>query len=118
MFEYVYFSRPDSVINKKAVYDVRVDLGRALARNNGVKADSVVAVPDSGRAAAMGFAEESGIPLREGLIRNRYVHRIFIMPSQTRREDSVRKKMNPVTSVVRDKDIVLIKRTSVEGSKG
>ncbi len=116
MFEYVYFSRPDSIIGKKSVYNVRVELGRALARHNNVKADAVVAVPDSGRAAAIGFAEESGIPFREGLIRNRYVHRTFIMPSQTRREDSVRKKMNPIKSVVMDKDIVLIDDSIVRGT--
>lgn len=116
MFEYVYFSRPDSIIDKKSVYEVRVNLGRALAKNDDVKADAVVAVPDSGRAAAMGFAEESRIPLREGLIRNRYVHRTFILPSQERREDSVRKKMNPVCSVIRNKEVVLIDDSIVRGT--
>jgi len=108
MFEYVYFARPDSIIDGITVYDVREKLGMELARNSQIDADYVVPIPDSGRAAAAGYSLESGIPLCEGLMKNRYVHRTFIMPGQKQREVSVRIKLNAVRSKVKGKNIILI----------
>jgi amidophosphoribosyltransferase len=108
MFEFVYFSRPDSIIDGKAVWEVRKRLGRFLWKLHPVKADYVIPVPDSGRAAAAGFSEESGIPLAEGLMKNRYVGRIFITPKAEDRELLVRLKLNPIRSVTAGKEIVVI----------
>ncbi|TFF88985.1 MAG: amidophosphoribosyltransferase [Promethearchaeota archaeon] len=108
MFEYVYFARPDSIIDKITVYDVREDLGAHLARAHPVDADFVVPIPDSGRTAAAGYSAESGIPLCEGLMKNRYVHRTFIMPGQEKREISVRMKLNTVKSKIKGKDVILV----------
>ncbi|MCX8195348.1 MAG: amidophosphoribosyltransferase, partial [Candidatus Micrarchaeota archaeon] len=94
MFEYVYFSRPDSKIDGRWVYEVRHELGRMLARSAPVKADVVIAVPDTARSAVEGYSRESGIPVAEGLIKNRYVGRTFIMPSQKKRADAVRITLN------------------------
>jgi len=107
MFEFVYFSRPDSFIDGRSVWEVRKRLGRFLWKLHPVKADYVVPVPDSGRAAAAGFSEESGIPLAEGLMKNRYVGRIFITPKAEDRELLVRLKLNPIRSVTEGKEIVL-----------
>jgi len=107
MFEYVYFARPDSIFNGKTIYDVREKLGIELAKTSLVDADYVVPIPDSGRTAAAGFSKESGIPLCEGLMKNRYVHRTFIMPGQQQREISVRMKLNAVKSKIKGKDIIL-----------
>jgi amidophosphoribosyltransferase len=108
MFEFVYFSRPDSIIDGKAVWEVRKRLGRFLWKLHPIKADYVIPVPDSGRAAAAGFSEESGIPLAEGLMKNRYVGRIFITPKAEDRELLVRLKLNPIRSVTAGKEIVVI----------
>ncbi|MBD3227350.1 MAG: amidophosphoribosyltransferase [Candidatus Lokiarchaeota archaeon] len=108
MFEYVYFARPDSIIDNITVYDVREDLGAELAREHPIDADFVVPIPDSGRTAAAGYSAESGIPLCEGLMKNRYVHRTFIMPGQEKREISVRMKLNAVKSKIKGKDIILV----------
>lgn len=116
MFEYVYFSRPDSIFHDRTVFDVRVRLGRNLARSCPADADLVVPIPDSGRTAAAGFAEELGVPLSEGLIKNRYVGRTFIMPSQDTREVSVKLKLNPVKTLTRGKDIVLVDDSIVRGT--
>jgi len=116
MFEYVYFSRPDSIINGVGVYDARLRLGRNLARTWPKEADMVVPVPDSGRTAASGYAQELSSPLVEGLMKNRYVWRTFIMPKQEVRELSVRLKLNPVRSVLNNKDIVLMDDTIVRGT--
>jgi amidophosphoribosyltransferase len=116
MFEYVYFSRPDSVIDGVGVYDARLRLGRNLARTWPKDVDMVVPVPDSGRTAASGYAQELRLPLVEGLMKNRYVWRTFIMPRQEIRELSVRLKLNPVRSVLKGKDIVLIDDTIVRGT--
>ncbi len=116
MFEYVYFSRPDSKIDGKWVYAVRSNLGRALARAAPVDADVVVAVPDTARSAVEGYSRESGIPVSEGLIKNRYIGRTFIMPSQKKREDAVRLKLNAVRHVVEGKRVVLIDDSIVRGT--
>ncbi|MCX6770606.1 MAG: amidophosphoribosyltransferase [Candidatus Micrarchaeota archaeon] len=116
MFEYVYFSRPDSRIDGKWVYEVRHNLGRQLARAAPVKADFVVAVPDTARSAVEGYSQESGIPVAEGLIKNRYIGRTFIMPSQKKREDAVRIKLNAVKHVVDGKRVVLIDDSIVRGT--
>ncbi|MHA1786215.1 MAG: amidophosphoribosyltransferase [Candidatus Helarchaeota archaeon] len=116
MFEFVYFSRPDSIIDGVSVYDVREQLGEYLAKNDDLNADVVVPIPDSGRTAAAGYSAASGIPLREGLMKNRYVHRTFIMPAQGFRERSVRLKLNPVLSQVKGKNVVLIDDTIVRAT--
>lgn len=115
-FEYVYFSRADSVIDGKWVYEVRKRIGRRLAKEYPVKADVVVPVPDSGRSHALGFSEESAIPVAEGLMKNRYIARTFIMPDQKARDLSVREKVNPVKPVVDGKRIVLVDDSIVRGT--
>ncbi|MFA6489855.1 MAG: amidophosphoribosyltransferase [Candidatus Micrarchaeia archaeon] len=116
VFEYVYFSRPDSKMDGKWVYEVRHKLGRALARKAPVKADYVVAVPDTARSAVAGYSQESGIPVAEGLIKNRYIGRTFIMPSQKKRMDAIKLKLNVVRQVVEGKRIVLIDDSIVRGT--
>ena len=101
IFEHVYFSRPDSLVFGRAVQTSREELGRQLAREAGVDADLVVPVPDSGVTAAVGYAAESGIPFRFALIRNHYVGRTFIEPSQSVRDFGVKLKLNPVRSLLR-----------------
>src|SRR5688500_9252995 len=100
VFEHVYFARPDSYVFGESVNEVRSDLGRLLAREKPVEADVIVPVPDSGVCAAIGYAEESGIPMRVGLIRNHYVGRTFIEPQQSIRHFGVRIKLNPVRSIL------------------
>ena len=100
IFEHVYFARPDSYVFGRSVNEVRTELGRVLAREQPVDADVVVPVPDSGVCAAMGFAEESGVPLRMGLIRNHYVGRTFIQPQASIRHFGVKVKLNPVRSIL------------------
>jgi len=116
MFEYVYFSRPDSVINNLPVYEVRKRLGEALAKEHPVKADVVVPVPDTSRQAAQSFAHALRIPVEEGLIKNRYIGRTFIMPSQQVRDQAVRFKLNPVRQVLEGKKVVLIDDSIVRGT--
>ena len=116
MFEYVYFSRPDSKMDGKWVYEVRHSLGRALARAAPVKADVVIAVPDTARSAVEGYSQESGIPVAEGLIKNRYIGRTFIMPSQKKRQDAVRLKLNAVRHIIEGKRVVLIDDSIVRGT--
>ncbi len=116
IFEYVYFSRPDSVEEGKLVYEVRAELGRRLARSAPAQADIVVPVPDTSRPAAEGYSQVSGIPLVEGLIKNRYVGRTFIMPSQPKRLEAVRLKLNAVRGLVGGKRIVLIDDSIVRGT--
>src|SRR6478736_9062316 len=103
IFEHVYFSRPDSIVFGRAVQTSREELGRQLAREAGVEADLVVPVPDSGVTAAVGYSSESGIPFRFALIRNHYVGRTFIEPSQKVRDFGVRLKLNPVRSLLEGK---------------
>ena len=116
MFEYVYFSRPDSIIEGKTVYDVRIKLGRNLARTYSSEADVVIPVPDTSRPAAEGVGRELGIPVCEGLIKNRYVWRTFIMPEQRARDDAVKLKMNPIKSVIKDKHVILVDDSIVRGT--
>ena len=115
-FEYVYFARPDSVIDGKSVYETRKNAGRLLAKSDDVKADIVVAVPDSGIAAALGYAEQSGIPYDAGLIKNKYMGRTFIEPTQEMREQAVFLKLSVLKEAVRDKRIVLIDDSIVRGT--
>jgi len=116
MFEYVYFSRPDSIINNKSVYGARKEMGRILYRENPVDANIVIPVPDSGITSAVGYSEESDIPYSEGLMKNRYVWRTFIMPKQQSRKEFVRIKFNPIKSEVKGNDIVLIDDSLVRGT--
>jgi amidophosphoribosyltransferase len=117
IFEFIYFSRPDSYIfGKKNVNDIRKELGRQLARENPIQADLVIPVPDSGVPAAIGYAEESGIPFDFGLIRNHYIGRTFIEPKQTIRHFGVKLKLNPVRDLLEDKRIVVIDDSIVRGT--
>ncbi len=116
MFEYVYFSRPDSIINGKAVYEVRKSLGAVLAKEHPAKADLVVAVPDTSRTAAEAYAKALGLPAEEALIKNRYIGRTFIMPSQDKRSDNVRLKLNPVSGLLAGKSVALIDDSIVRGT--
>jgi amidophosphoribosyltransferase len=116
IFEHVYFSRPDSTVFGRAVQTSREELGRQLAREAPVEADLVVPVPDSGVTAAVGFAAESGLPFRFGLIRNHYVGRTFIEPSQSVRDFGVKLKLNPVRSLLEGKRVVLIDDSIVRGT--
>ncbi len=116
MFEYVYFARADSTIDGKNVYQVRMNLGRILARESPAEADAVVPVPDSGRAHALGYSQESGIPFAEGLMKNRYVDRTFILPDQSGRVQEIQIKLNPVREIIKDKSIVLVDDSIVRGN--
>ena len=120
-FEHVYFARPDSVIDGSLVYEVRRSLGRALWRESGVEADVVMPVPDSGRAFASGYAEaaneeDAPVEFAEGLMKNRYVGRTFIMPTQDERERAVRLKLNPIRSTVAGKRVTLVDDSIVRGT--
>src|SRR5271166_5554546 len=103
VFEYVYLARPDSTLAGRSVHATRVDIGRRLARECPVDADLVIGVPESGTPAAVGFAQESGIPYGQGLMKNAYVGRTFIQPSQTIRQLGIRLKLNPLKEVIRGK---------------
>ncbi len=116
IFEYIYFARPDSVIEGQSVHQARRMAGRLLAREHAVEADIVIGVPDSGLDAAMGYAEESGIPYGEGFIKNRYIGRTFITPDQTSRENAVRLKLSPLKSQVAGKRVVMIDDSIVRGT--
>jgi amidophosphoribosyltransferase len=116
VFEHVYFARPDSYVFGRSVNEVRTNLGRMLAREQAVEADVVVPVPDSGVCAAMGFAEESGVPLRMGLIRNHYVGRTFIQPQAAIRHFGVKVKLNPVRSILEGKRVILVDDSIVRGT--
>ena len=120
IFEYIYFARPDSTIFTKSVYLTRKNLGRALAREHPVQADLVMPIPDSGTYAALGFAEESKIPFEMGYIRNHYIGRTFIQPSQLIRDFKVRVKLNPIADVLRNKSVIIVEDSIVRGttSKG
>jgi len=116
IFEHVYFARPDSYVFGRSVNEVRTDLGRILAREQPVDADVVVPVPDSGVCAAMGYAEESGVPLRMGLIRNHYVGRTFIQPQASIRHFGVKVKLNPVRSILDGRRVILVDDSIVRGT--
>jgi len=116
IFEYIYFARPDSVMDGTSVYEARKNAGRILAEEHPVEADLVIAVPDTSIPAAVGYAEASGIPFGEGLIKNRYVGRTFIQPEQELRETAVRLKLNPLRYNVSGKRIVMIDDSIVRGT--
>jgi len=116
VFEYVYFARPDSTIAGRNVYDVRKEMGRQLAREHPVKADIVVPVPDSGVYAALGYSEEAGTPYEMAFIRNHYVGRSFLQPSQLIRDFNVRVKLNLIPELVKDKRVVIVDDSIVRGT--
>lgn len=116
IFEHIYFARPDSVVFGRQVYGVRKEFGRMLAREHAVEADVVIPIPDSGVPAAIGYAEESGIPFQLGLIRNHYVGRTFIEPQQSIRHFGVKIKLNPVRDVIEGKRVVVIDDSIVRGT--
>ncbi len=116
VFEYVYFARPDSTINGRNVYSTRKRLGEELAKEQPVKADIVIPVPDSGVPAAMGYAQQTGLPLELGLIRNHYVGRTFIEPSQSIRDFGVKVKLNPITSLLKGKKVIVVDDSIVRGT--
>ena len=118
IFELVYFARPDSVFMETSVLNVRKELGRQLAREQGVEADIVIPVPDSGLPAALGYSEESEIPFAMGLIRNHYVGRTFIEPQQSIRHFGVKLKLNAVRDVIRGKRVIVIDDSIVRGTTG
>jgi len=116
LFEYVYFARPDSVVNGKSIYEVRKRMGRQLAIEHPADADIVVPVPDSGVPASLGFSEQSGLPFELGIIRNHYVGRTFIQPTQHIRDLGVRKKHSPNRVVLEGKKVILIDDSIVRGT--
>ncbi len=116
IFEYVYFARPDSVVNGRSVYEVRKRMGRKLAMESHVPVDVIVPVPDSGVPAALGYAQETGVPFEMGIIRNHYVGRTFIQPTQGAREMGVRMKLSPNRSVLAGKRVMLIDDSIVRGT--
>ncbi len=116
IFEYIYFARPDSTVDGVGVHESRKTAGRCLAKSAPVDADIVIGVPDSGLDAALGYAQESGIPYGIGLIKNKYIGRTFISPDQKERIDQVRIKLSPIASVLRGKRVVLIDDSIVRGT--
>ena len=116
VFEFIYFSRPDSIIEGSSVHEARKQAGRFLAQEHPVEADVVIGVPDSGLDAALGYSQESGIPYGIGFIKNKYIGRTFIQGSQKQRENSVRIKLNVVTSTVKGKRVVLVDDSIVRGT--
>ena len=116
IFEYIYFARPDSIIDGQSVHTARFEMGRVLARESGFRGDVVISVPDSGTTAATGFAYEAGIPFAEGLIKNRYIGRTFIQPTQKQRDAAVKLKLSPVRSVVAGKSVIMVDDSIVRGT--
>ncbi len=116
IFEYVYFSRPDSTIQGRNVYKVRVDMGRELARECPIDADLVIPVPDSGNCAALGYSLESGVPFEMAFVRNHYIGRSFLQPSQLIRDFNVRVKLNLIPELVRGKRVVIVDDSIVRGT--
>ncbi|GAA3607566.1 amidophosphoribosyltransferase [Marihabitans asiaticum] len=116
VFEYVYLARPDTSINGRVVHEARVEMGRALAREHPVEADLVIPTPESGTPAAIGYAQESGIPYGQGLVKNAYVGRTFIQPSQTIRQLGIRLKLNPLKEVIKGKRLVVVDDSIVRGN--
>lgn len=116
IFEYVYFARPDSTIGNRNVYKVRVEMGRELARENPIAADVVVPVPDSGNCAALGYSLESKIPYEMAFVRNHYVGRSFLQPSQLIRDFDVRVKLNLIADLVKDKRVIIVDDSIVRGT--
>lgn len=116
IFEYIYFARPDSTIADRNVYKVRVEMGRQLARENRISADVVVPVPDSGNCAALGYSLEAGIPFEMAFVRNHYVGRSFLQPTELIRDFNVRVKLNLIAALVRDKRVIIVDDSIVRGT--
>jgi amidophosphoribosyltransferase len=116
LFEHVYLARPDSVLNGRSVYETRVEVGRTLAQEAPVDADMVIPTPQSGTPAAIGYAQQSGIPFGEGLMKNAYVGRTFIQPSQTIRQIGIRLKLNPMRDTIRGKRLIVVDDSIVRGN--
>jgi amidophosphoribosyltransferase len=116
VFEYVYLARPDTTISGRSVHAARVEIGRRLAKEHPADADLVIPVPESGTPAAVGYAEASGIPYGLGLVKNSYVGRTFIQPSQTIRQLGIRLKLNPLRDVIRGKRLVVVDDSIVRGN--
>jgi amidophosphoribosyltransferase len=116
MFEYIYFARPDSILDGRAIYMARVDMGKQLAREHPVQADVVMAIPDSAIPGGLGFAQESELPYVEGLIKNRYIGRTFISPDQKMRNLGVHLKFNPVVENLRGRRVVVVDDSIVRGT--
>ena len=116
VFEHIYFARPDSKINGSLLYKNRMAMGAELAKEFPTEADMVIGVPDSATAAAVGYSQESGIPFGEGLVKNRYVGRTFIIPDQIRRDLGVRWKLNPLTELIKGKRIIVVDDSIVRGT--
>ncbi|MDB6040108.1 MAG: Amidophosphoribosyltransferase, partial [Verrucomicrobiales bacterium] len=116
IFEYVYFARPDSTISNRNVYKVRVDMGRQLAREYPIEADLVIPVPDSGNCAALGYSLESGIPFEMAFVRNHYVGRSFLQPTELIRDFNVRVKLNLISELVHDKRVIIVDDSIVRGT--
>ena len=116
VFEYVYLARPDSVIRQQSVHETRVEIGRRLAQEYPADGDLVIPVPDSGTPAAVGYAQGSGIPFGLGLVKNAYVGRTFIQPSQTIRQLGIRLKLNPLRQIIDGKRLVVVDDSIVRGN--
>ena len=116
IFEQIYFARPDSLLDNKLVYSSRMAMGAELAKEHPVEADVVIGVPDSATAAAVGYSQESGIPFSEGLVKNRYVGRTFILPDQRLRELGVRRKLNYLPQILEGKKVVVVDDSIVRGT--
>ena len=116
VFEMIYFSRPDSLMHEETLYSYRLRLGAQLAKESYVEADIVMGVPDSGIPAAIGFSRKSGISYGEGLIKNRYVGRTFIQPTQHMRESGIRMKLNPLKDVLNGKRVIIVDDSIVRGT--
>ena len=116
IFEYIYFARPDSIIDGQSVHAARFEMGRVLARESGLRGDVVISVPDSGTTAATGFAYVTGIPCAAGLIKNRYIGLTFIQPTQKQRDTAVKLKLSPVRSVVEGKSVIMVDDSIVRGT--
>ncbi len=115
-FEYIYFARPDSIIDGKSIYESRIDMGKTLAKESQIKADVVIPVPDSGVPSAIGYSKESGIPFELGIIRNHYVGRTFIEPNQNVRAAKVKQKLSAMKNVIQGKSVVVIDDSIVRGT--
>ena len=116
VFEYVYLARPDTAISGRVVYEARVEMGRTLAKEHPVEADLVMPTPESGTPAAIGYSEQSGIPFGHGLVKNAYVGRTFIEPSQTIRQLGIRLKLNPLKAVIAGKRLIVVDDSIVRGN--
>jgi amidophosphoribosyltransferase len=112
----IYFARPDSIMHDETLYSYRLRLGRQLAKESPADVDVIIGVPDSGIPAAIGFSQASGIPYAEGLIKNRYVGRTFIQPTQTMRESGIKMKLNPLKDVLTGKRIIIVDDSIVRGT--